>query len=124
MGADAMAIAQAALDKLLDLIGGDRGSLAELIESFLDESPMLVDQMRRAAASGDRSALGRAAHTLKSSARDFGANQLSALCELMEKSCRDGLPSRAAAEVEAIAGACDAAKTALSSRLADLTKGD
>jgi HPt (histidine-containing phosphotransfer) domain-containing protein len=118
-----MAVAQEALDKLLDLIGGDQESLAELIESFLDESPLLVEQMRRAAESGDRSGLGRAAHTLKSSARDFGANQLSALCAAMETSCRDGLPSGAATEVELIAGECDTANRDLSSRLADLKRG-
>lgn len=56
-----MDVAQDALDKLLDLIGGDQDSLAELIESFLEESPLLVEQMRRAAESGDRSGLGRAA---------------------------------------------------------------
>ncbi|MER9259445.1 Hpt domain-containing protein [Mesorhizobium sp. M0619] len=118
-----MDVAQDALDKLLDLIGGDQDSLAELIESFLEESPLLVEQMRRAAESGDRSGLGRAAHTLKSSARDFGANQLAALCAAMEQSCRDSMPGGAATEVELIAGACDRASRDLSSRLADLKRG-
>ena len=118
-----MAVAQDALDKLLDLIGGDQDSLAELIESFLEESPLLVEQMRRAAESGDRSGLGRTAHTLKSSARDFGANQLSALCAAMEQSCRDSMPGGAATEVELIAGECDSASRDLSSRLADLKQG-
>ncbi|ESY51407.1 MULTISPECIES: Hpt domain-containing protein [unclassified Mesorhizobium] len=118
-----MDVAQDALDKLLDLIGGDQDSLAELIESFLEESTLLVEQMRRAAESGDRSGLGRAAHTLKSSARDFGANQLSALCAAMEQSCRASMPGGAATEVELIADACDRVSGDLSSRLADLKRG-
>lgn len=115
---------QDALDKLLELIGGDPDSLAELIESFLDESPLLVEQMRRAAASGDRAALGRAAHTLKSSARDFGAMELATLCEGMEKSCRVGLPEGASSEVEAIASLSARAEKDLSGKLASLRGGN
>jgi HPt (histidine-containing phosphotransfer) domain-containing protein len=115
---------QDALDKLLDLIGGDPDSLAELIESFLEESPLLVDQMRRAAASGDRAALGRAAHTLKSSARDFGAMDLAALCEDMEKSCRVGLPDEAVSDVEVIASISTKAQKDLGEKLAVLRGGN
>jgi HPt (histidine-containing phosphotransfer) domain-containing protein len=113
-----------ALDKLLELIGGDPGSLAELIESFLDESPILVEQMQRAANVGDQTSLGRAAHTLKSSARDFGASQLSVLCEVLEKSCREGMPEHAAVPVNAIAAECILAQQELTIHLTELKRGD
>lgn len=118
-----MAIAQEALDKLLDLIGGDSDSLAELIESFLEESSTLIEQMRSAAEAGDQQTLGRAAHTLKSSGRDFGAVHLSELCQDMEMSCRVGLPSGAVADVEVIAGILNTAKKELFERLSVLRGG-
>ena len=79
-----MTIAREALHRLFDVIGENPDSLAELIESFLEEAPLLLVQMQGAADSRDRVVLGRAAHTLKSSARDFGADQLSSLCETLE----------------------------------------
>ena len=118
-----MAIVREALDKLFDLIGGDPGSLAELIESFLEESPLLVGQMQQAADAGDRTVLGRAAHTLKSSARDFGASQLSVLCESLEKSCRDSMPEQAIRQVDAIRAECALAKKDLFLHLAGLKRG-
>lgn len=80
----------AALDTLLDMIGGDAAALSELIESFLDEGPGLIDRIERAAAGGDAEALRQAAHTMKSSAADFGATELSRLCREMETLGRAG----------------------------------
>ena len=119
-----MTIAREALHKLFDVIGESPDSLAELIESFLEEAPVLLDQMQRAADSSDRVVLGRAAHTLKSSARDFGAEQLSALCETLEKSCREGLPDQAAAHVDVITAAYGPARHELSGYLAELKRGE
>lgn len=118
-----MTIVREALEKLLELIGGDPGSLAELIESFLDESPILVEQMQSAANVGDQISLGRAAHTLKSSARDFGANQLSVFCEALEKSCKAGMPEQAAVLVNAIAAECTLAQQDLNIHLTELRRG-
>ena len=119
-----MTIAREALHRLFDVIGESPDSLAELIESFLEEAPVLLDQMQRAADSSDRVVLGRAAHTLKSSARDFGAEQLSALCELLEKSCREGLPDQAAADVAVIVAAYAPVRHELGGYLAELKRGE
>lgn len=78
----------AALDLLLETIGGDRESLAELIDSFLEESPDLVSRIAMAAEARDIEALRQAAHTLKSSAKDFGAERLSQQCREIEAGCR------------------------------------
>ena len=117
-------VAREALDKLFDVIGESPDSLAELIESFLEEAPVLLDQMQRAADSGDRVVLCRAAHTLKSSARDFGAEHLSDLCEALERSCQEGLPDQAAAHVDVIAAAYAPARHELGGYLAELKRGE
>ncbi len=119
-----MTIAREALHRLFDVIGENPDSLAELIESFLEEAPLLLVQMQGAADSRDRVVLGRAAHTLKSSARDFGADQLSSLCETLEKACREKLPDKAAAHVDGIAAAYAPARHELDGYLATLKRGE
>ena len=118
-----MPIEQDALKKLFELIGESPESLAELIDSFLEESPLQLRQMQEAVASKDRGALGRAAHTLKSSARDFGAGQLSALCETLERTSRDSLPGDAAAQVEIIAASYALAMARLGEHLENIRGG-
>lgn len=102
-----------ALDVLLETIGGDREALAELIESFLDEGPGLIARMDGAARAGDAEALRRAAHTMKSSAADFGALALSRLCHTMESLGRAGRTDGAVALSEEAAGSYRAAAAAL-----------
>ncbi|MBN8629521.1 MAG: response regulator [Rhodobacterales bacterium] len=79
-----------ALAQLLEVIGGDREALKELVRSFLEDGPDLVDRLRAAAAAGDADAMRRAAHTLKGSATDFGALGLAALCRDIEALGRAG----------------------------------
>jgi CheY-like chemotaxis protein/HPt (histidine-containing phosphotransfer) domain-containing protein len=79
-----------ALDTLLQTIGGDREALGELIESFLEEGPGLISRMESAAKEGDSNDLHRAAHTMKASAADFGASELSELCREIEALGRAG----------------------------------
>ena len=119
-----MSIECEALHKLFDVIGENPESLTELIESFLEEAPLLLDQMQQAADSNDPAVLGRAAHTLKSSARDFGAYELSALCETLEKACRESLPHAPAAHVDVIAAAYAPARNELDGYLARLKRGE
>lgn len=94
----------AALQRLLDVIGGDREDLQELLEDYLDTAPRLAAEIRAGAEIGDADAMRIAAHTLKSNARDFGAMKLSALCQELEQACREKSvtePLAAAAEIEA-----------------------
>ena len=86
----------AALDTLLDTIGGDRAALGELIESFLEEGPDLISRIEAAAKDGDPKDLHRAAHTMKASAADFGALELSQLCREIEALGRAGKTNGAA----------------------------
>jgi signal transduction histidine kinase/CheY-like chemotaxis protein len=79
-----------ALSTLLHTIGGDVQSLAELVESFLGETPALLKDLRSALERSDAPGLRMAAHTLKSSSADFGARDFSAVCRDLEAKCRDG----------------------------------
>ena len=119
-----MSIDREALLDLFNLIGEDPQGLAELIESFLEQAPLLLDEMQRAAESGDNAVLCRAAHTLKSTARDFGAKQLSVLCEMLEKSSRQGLPDHTAAQVDVISATYILTERELGGCLADLKRGE
>ena len=104
---------EAALDMLLELIGGDTADLIGLIDSFLAETPSLMAEMTNAAGSGENATLRRTAHTLKSSARDFGAVALSDLCRRLEEQCRSGEPERPELQVAAIGVELEKARAAL-----------
>jgi CheY-like chemotaxis protein/HPt (histidine-containing phosphotransfer) domain-containing protein len=73
-----------ALDALLRLVGDDKTSFQEVIRSFLAETPPLFTKMRAALRIGDQELFRRAAHTLKSSSRDYGAVRLSDFCQQLE----------------------------------------
>jgi CheY-like chemotaxis protein len=74
----------AALDRLLEVIGGNPVLLAELIDSFLEEAPLLLVQLRQALEQDDAPKLRRAAHTIKPCSNDFGATRLAELCQTLE----------------------------------------
>ena len=74
-------INKAALQRLLDVIGGDREDLAELLEEFETSTPQTLAEMQAAAAAGDLGALRIASHSLKSNGRDFGADALATACD-------------------------------------------
>lgn len=78
----------AALAKLMEMIDGDEDDLAEFIGDFTDISADLVGNMKTAQISQDWDSFRIAAHTLKSNARDLGANTLSDLAGTLEKACR------------------------------------
>ena len=93
-------IDKSALDELLLLIGGDVDSRNELIRSFLDQAPALSGNLTNGLT--DVELLGRTAHTLKSSSRDFGAMTLSALCMTLEQQVRNDTLENAEDQVKHI----------------------
>jgi two-component system sensor histidine kinase/response regulator len=58
----------------LERLGGDEALLREVAGLFLDEYPMLMAEIRQAAQSRDADALQRAAHSMKGSVSNFGAD--------------------------------------------------
>ena len=86
----------AALETLLETTGGDPAFLAELIDSYVDDTPRLLAAIRHAVGAGDREELRRVAHTLKSNSATFGALALAALCRDLEERGKDGMLDDAA----------------------------
>jgi two-component system, sensor histidine kinase and response regulator len=58
----------------LERLGGDEELLREVAQLFLEEYPTLMTQIRAAVSAGDPEALQRAAHSLKGSVSNFGAD--------------------------------------------------
>jgi signal transduction histidine kinase/CheY-like chemotaxis protein len=79
-----------ALNRLMETYGGDTEFIAVVLDSFSDEGPAMLEQLREGLASGDSETVRRAAHTLKSNAATFGATALAALCAELETHARTG----------------------------------
>ena len=109
---------QRTLARLLDMIGGEESSLAELIDSFLGEAPVLLDALQTALARGNAEEMRRAAHTLKSSSADFGALELSARFREIETRARDGADRVPAELVTGAVSAFEPVRVALLARAA------
>ncbi|MCB0211226.1 MAG: response regulator [Anaerolineae bacterium] len=88
---DITVLDQAALSMLLDLLGGEKALLVELIDSFLEEAPLLLLKLNQASQQDNAAGLRMAAHTLKSSCNDFGAKALAQMCQAMETMAKDGV---------------------------------
>lgn len=71
------------IDQLRDLGGDD--FVTELIDLFLGQTPSQLAAMRDALTQGDSTALQKVAHTLKSSAGNFGGRVLQELCARTER---------------------------------------
>lgn len=84
------AVDNAVLGALCESVGDDPGFVAELVDELLQDAPAQLESLRAAAASGDATAAGRAAHTLKGNGRTFGARELASLCQEAEGAAAAG----------------------------------
>ena len=74
-----------------DLVGGNDPEFdQELISSFLADLPVMLQTMVDARAAGDAPTLRRAAHTLRSQAAVFGADDLIRSCRALESAAGGG----------------------------------
>jgi PAS domain S-box-containing protein len=78
----------AALESLRELGGDD--FLAEVIDTFLADVPMLLATLQRALEEEDDAEVRRAAHTLKSNGATLGATEFAELCRTLEQQAKDG----------------------------------
>ena len=69
---------------------GSRGLVTQLIDSLMGESSGQMEAVRRAAESGDRDALYRAAHSLQGSVAIVGADSVARACAELIKTSRSG----------------------------------
>jgi len=78
------AVDQDVLDELEHSVGDDRAFLRDLVETYLEDSPRLIGEIRAGISVGDVQRTNRAAHTLKSTSASLGALGLSALARELE----------------------------------------
>ncbi|SDD65087.1 HPt (histidine-containing phosphotransfer) domain-containing protein [Variovorax sp. CF079] len=68
--------------ELQDTAGGD--FVKELVQTFLEEAPAMLKELRDAIDSGNADDFRRAAHSLKSNSLTFGAHRLGAMAREQE----------------------------------------
>lgn len=95
------------LHELLESVGGDHEFFAELIDEFLDDAPRQFESLRAATTSGDAEVMRRAAHTLKSSGRTFGAAAFGSMCQEAEAAAAGGDLEVVGRRIDAIGDALD-----------------
>jgi CheY-like chemotaxis protein/HPt (histidine-containing phosphotransfer) domain-containing protein len=79
------------LARVREMMGEEGETMVRnLTELFLNNSQLLVDQLRAALAAGDAETVRRTAHTLRSPAAQMGAMHLAALCQSLEAKGRQG----------------------------------
>jgi HPt (histidine-containing phosphotransfer) domain-containing protein len=80
-------IDHAVFSELRESLGAD--FIVELVDTFLEEAPGLIAQLRPALDAGDVEKFRRAAHSLKTNAATFGAMPLHALAKELEFMARE-----------------------------------
>ncbi len=81
-------IDQATFNSMREMVGED--FIDELLETYFEDSPRLIAELRQSLIQGDTSAFQRAAHSLKSNSASFGAMGLAAQARELEYIGRDG----------------------------------
>ena len=69
-------------DELKQMSGDD--FINELIDTFLEDTPKMIAEIKSAYAANNIESFRRAAHSMKSNAATFGASQLAALAKELE----------------------------------------
>lgn len=82
---DAPTVNEADLQKLQDMIQGDRSTLAALLDCYFTNTPQLLQDIEQAISRQDASAMAKSAHQLKSSSAYLGALKLAKLCGELEQ---------------------------------------
>jgi CheY-like chemotaxis protein len=100
---------QAALER----VGGDETLLREIVGLFLDDYPKLLADVEAAVAAGDAARLRRAAHTLKGSVGNFGAQQAHDAARELELMGKSGDLSAAGPALDKLKQVMDQVRPAL-----------
>jgi HPt (histidine-containing phosphotransfer) domain-containing protein len=82
-----MSLDLSTLNSYRDFMGEDAdGFIEDIIRSYLNDAPKLMETLKESMASGDSARFVRSAHTLKSNSATLGAAQLAALAAELEQS--------------------------------------
>ena len=91
-----------AIDALRELNPEDDSFLRDLIQIYLDDAPKRIAEIEQSLADKDARRLTMAAHSLKGSSSNFGAADLRAVSERIERLGRDGHLSEVPAQMPAL----------------------
>ncbi|MBC8506363.1 MAG: Hpt domain-containing protein [Anaerolineales bacterium] len=81
-----MPLDPAALDEYRDVLGDEFGPFfIDLIDTFFASGPEFIQTMKDALSGGDVASFTRAAHTMKSNCKTFGANEFAEKTFELEK---------------------------------------
>jgi HPt (histidine-containing phosphotransfer) domain-containing protein len=79
-----------AMNRLIEITGGDVAFVDELIDTFLEDATVQLDALRAGGAASNVAAIVRPAHSLKSNSDNVGATVLADLCRSLEADGRAG----------------------------------
>jgi two-component system, cell cycle response regulator DivK len=108
---------RAALERLTRF--GGTQLMTELVAVYLEDTPKRITTAYNALRSRDTVALAKAAHSIKSSSAQLGAEELAAACELAEDAADDGDLAEASARLLDIEDEFEAFKDWLASQVPD-----
>lgn len=77
------------LDLLYDLMDGDSEMIIDLVDTLIDTTPLLLDELKEGVTLKDAQKIRNSAHALKSSNAQLGAEDFASLCEKMESKGRE-----------------------------------
>ncbi len=86
---------------------------AELVDTFVEEAPLMLAELRSACVAAAADNFRRAAHSLKSNSLTFGATALAALARECELGGMSAEPGRDALAIDALQAEFDRAAAAL-----------
>lgn len=96
----------------LKQISGD-DFINELIDTFLEDAPKMIAEMKSALDEGDTDTFRRGAHSMKSNAATFGANDLATLAKELEMLGKENKLNETGDKLKSMEEAYASAKEAL-----------
>jgi HPt (histidine-containing phosphotransfer) domain-containing protein len=93
-------IDMATFEELKQMSGAD--FIGELIDTYLEDAPQLISDMKSSLNSKDADVFRRAAHSFKSNSATFGANRLSLLAKELETLGRENRLSEIGSRLDAL----------------------
>jgi HPt (histidine-containing phosphotransfer) domain-containing protein len=94
-------------------VEGEESILGKLIDVFIENTPRVLAEARQALHTRMSPQLERAAHTLKGSCSNFGAERMRAACQRLEHSAKDGNLEDAASLIKEIENEFELVRLAL-----------
>ena len=95
-------IDRATFDALREAAGAE--FVIELVDTFAEEAPGMLAELRRALVANDAETFRRTAHSLKSNGSTFGALAFAAMAREMEIGCLASVASRGDDPLDALEG--------------------